>query len=117
MVPCQRRVFSYVVEKNSPNPFLDEEPITLMKTGRFNHVPFMLGFTSGEGMLFDMFSRTISDFESVVPWYFGYEPGHPDIKIVANQIKKFYFGDEDISPTTQAQKYDVSNLINIFRGI
>ncbi|KAJ3645078.1 hypothetical protein Zmor_022765 [Zophobas morio] len=117
MVPCQRRLFSYVVEKNSSNPFLDEEPITLMKTGRFNQVPFMLGFTSGEGMLFDMFSRTISDFESVVPWYFGYEPGHPDVKVVANQIKKFYFGDEDISPTTKAQKYDMLSDAHFIFGL
>ena len=76
----------------------------------------MLGFTTGEGMLFDLFGEGVSDCERVIPWYFGYEHGQPDTKIVGEQIKRFYFGDEDLSPTTKAQKYDVSKLIKYFWG-
>ncbi|KAJ3645079.1 hypothetical protein Zmor_022766 [Zophobas morio] len=117
VVPCQRRPLGCVVEKNSPNPFLDDEPRTIMKTGRFNKVPFMLGFTTGEGMLFDLFGGGVSDCESVIPWYFGYEHGQPDTKIVGEQIKRFYFGDEDLSPTTKAQKYDMLSDAHFIYGM
>lgn len=33
-------------------PFLTEEPTKLLKEGRFNQVPLMLGFNSHEAMLF-----------------------------------------------------------------
>jgi carboxylesterase type B len=33
-------------------PFLTEHPLTLLKEGRFNRVPILMGFNANEAMLF-----------------------------------------------------------------
>lgn len=33
-------------------PFLTEDPLTILKEGRFNKVPILMGFNSNEAMLF-----------------------------------------------------------------
>jgi carboxylesterase type B len=33
-------------------PFLTEDPLTILKEGRFNKVPLLLGFNANEAMLF-----------------------------------------------------------------
>ena len=98
----------FVVETNSSQPFLDDEPMNIITSGRFNQVPFMVGYTTGEGMIFDLMRRELKDFRDVVPWFFGYERDAPETRTIADKIKKFYFGDDEVSPKTVTQKYNVS---------
>ena len=110
-VPNEPRALGFVVETNSARAFLEEEPLTLMLTGRFKQVPFMTGYTSGEGMIFEILPREIVDFQDVVPWSFEYRRDAPETKIVADKIKKLYFGDDTPSKNI-SKKYDVSTWMS-----
>ena len=98
----------YVIERSSPEAFIDDEPMKLISSGRFNQVPFMLGFTTAEGMLFDLFFKELGDIREIVPWSFGYEADAPETDLVAYRIQEFYFGDEEYSSKIVSKKYDVS---------
>jgi len=50
--------FGPSVEISTSNPaFLIEQPLTLLKEGRFNHVPWIAGTTQDEGLLFHAFGK------------------------------------------------------------
>ena len=68
----------------------------------------MVGYTTGEGMIFDLMARQLKDFRDVVPWLFGYQRDAPDTRIAADKIKKYYLGDGEISPETVSHMYNVS---------
>ncbi|KAJ3645076.1 hypothetical protein Zmor_022763 [Zophobas morio] len=117
LVLSGRGAVGFVVEKNSPDPFLDDEPMNIITSGRFNQVPFMVGYTTGEGMIFDLMARQLKDFRDVVPWLFGYQRDAPDTQTAADKIKKYYLGDGEISPETVSHMYNLFTDVQFLYGI
>jgi carboxylesterase type B len=113
MVANEIRPFGVVVEKNSNEPaFLPEEPMKLLAEKKFQQVPFMIGFTSNEGIAFEAFKNPEEPdgpaMEELIPWHLGYKAGTDESKALAAKIKKFYFGDEEQWQKNIVKKYDVS---------
>ncbi|KAJ3619367.1 hypothetical protein MTP99_005055 [Tenebrio molitor] len=116
------RPFGVVVEKNSNEPaFLRDEPVTLLAEKKFHQVPFMIGFTSSEGMCFEVFKDPNNPdrptIEDLIPWGLGYEPGTAESQALATKIKKFYFGDEEPSQKNISKRYDLMTDVMFLDGI
>ncbi|XP_015838352.2 esterase B1 isoform X1 [Tribolium castaneum] len=97
MAPDQVAVFGPVVEKPSDEPaFLPEPPIEILRKGSFNSVPLIIGYTSSEGILYQLAVRLFKtrpevDFGKEIPY---------DLKKtqeLALKVRKFYFGEGEIS--------------------
>jgi carboxylesterase type B len=86
--------FGPVIEKQSPGAFITEEPLKIIKAGRYNKVPIVFGYTSREGMIFApmMKPEMPKDFESLIPCMLELERGSDSSKNIANKIKQFYYG-------------------------
>jgi carboxylesterase type B len=113
MAGSEIRPFGVVVEKNSKEPaFLPEEPMKLLAEKKFQQVSFMIGFTSNEGIAFEVFKIPEKPngptMEDLIPWYLGYKARTAECKALAAKIKKFYFGDEEQWRKNIAKNYDVS---------
>ncbi|KAK5647711.1 hypothetical protein RI129_002603 [Pyrocoelia pectoralis] len=100
-----RRPFGPVVESPlSDFPFLSQEPMKIARSGNYNKVPMIIGFTSREGMLSDMFSKStklegshiVTDFETTIPHVFNILRGSELSKMLAERIRCFYFGTRNI---------------------
>lgn len=85
------------MEIPSREAFITEEPIDIIKSGNYNKVPLIFGYTTGEGMLIAMMtpnniiSSMPKDFESLIPYWLRAEPGTPQSKLIAEKIKNFYY--------------------------
>ncbi|KAF5273122.1 hypothetical protein FQA39_LY07612 [Lamprigera yunnana] len=107
-----KRCFGLVIENaKAPSAFLTREPIEIILSGDYNHVPIIIGFTSLEGMVVDFFGENvpntyiIDDFEEIVPYELNIDRGSKLSKIIANKIKKFYYGPYDCSKEYEHQYY------------
>lgn len=88
--------------------FMPEEPIEIMKSGKFQHSSWITGVTDNEGAtraaaFFDD-KEGVTEFEqmydTIGPFMFGLHDGQSeDPKAIANKIKDYYFGDK-ISEST-----------------
>ncbi|KAF5273121.1 hypothetical protein FQA39_LY07611 [Lamprigera yunnana] len=112
---CQaffKRCFGLVIEHaKAPSAFLTREPIEIILSGDYNRVPIIIGFTSFEGMVADFFGAnvsdtyTIDDFEKMIPYELNIDSGSKLSKIIANKIKKFYYGPYNCSEEHKRQYY------------
>ncbi|KAL3286185.1 hypothetical protein HHI36_000696 [Cryptolaemus montrouzieri] len=107
-----KRSFGFVLEdpKQDGEPFLTEDPLELLRRGEYTHIPFLIGFTSREGMLVHVFSKNpihvlIPDIEMIVPFMLNLKEGSPLFKQVGQRIMKFYFGDRDLKDSDIDQQY------------
>nr|CAH60168.1 putative esterase [Tribolium freemani] len=86
-----KKVYAPVVD----GEFLTDEPIAIIKSGNYNHVPMIFGYTTREGMIIEMMRKNETpgmpnDFEEFV---------HPTVakrgsitsKNIAKKIKDFYY--------------------------
>ncbi|KAF5299080.1 hypothetical protein FQR65_LT09438 [Abscondita terminalis] len=110
--PSTKRCFGPVVEYTSPHSFLSEEPELLINSGKYHHVPIIIGFTSREGMVTELFNKyirsnkyDIQNLESQIPHTLNVENGTELSKMVANKIQKFYFGNDKAFESYQTQYY------------
>ncbi|KAK7873006.1 hypothetical protein R5R35_000306 [Gryllus longicercus] len=88
---------------SSNSPFLTTEPEQLMQEGNFTQVPYMTGFTNGEGIMILHFMNLLSDpsawaevdehFEAIFRWELP--PGHRTPE-GARQLRRFYLGDRSL---------------------
>ncbi|XP_044748337.1 esterase B1-like isoform X2 [Coccinella septempunctata] len=100
--PSCFRVFSPGVEsKDSKGALLNEEPVELLKSGRYNHVPIMIGYAEMECILFMEydekcpFNAVCFEEDTLPPVWFGFEKGSKEFYDMARKIKKFYYGDSE----------------------
>ncbi|EFA06759.1 esterase B1 [Tribolium castaneum] len=100
--------FGPVVEKYvTDSAFLTEEPLEIMKSGKFNHVPLIIGTTSREGMLAEAVRKLLrkdvvgSSLEDEIHYRLKVEKGSEESRQIATKIKKFYYGEEE----KNAEKY------------
>jgi len=89
------------VDLEAAVPFMPQEPIDLMTTGNFQHVPWITGITDDEGA-----TRTYAFFADLAgvreweerfaelgPLMFGLHDGQSEApKIMASKVRDFYFG-------------------------
>jgi len=90
------------VDPESSFSFMPQEPIDLMTTGNFQHVPWITGITDDEGSTraYSFFSDLagVQEFESkfpeLGPLMFGLHEGQSEApKIMAKKVRDFYLGD------------------------
>lgn len=86
--------------------FLSEDPLEIIRSGNYNHVPFITGINDQEGLLSEFVSRTVSnesvlitDFTKYIPPELEITSGSTQEKDIADRIKKFYYGDSEPSRT------------------
>lgn len=117
MIASELRPFGFVIESmiNNKLPIMTEEPLPAMVGGRFNHVPFIIGFTSTEGMEIckNLKIENIQILENFVPWSFDYDLNKTEKAEMSKKFQEFYFGEED--PYKQPNKiYDVGYFYLFF---
>lgn len=104
--------FKPSIEINSPAAFMHESPakLIMMQAGQIK-IPMIFGTTSIDGSVMvanyrhmtDIFN---SDLVRLVPQSLSIDPNSHSAKLLAEEIKKFYFGEEKIEEKT------VTNFIN-----
>lgn len=99
---------------------MSEEPIDIIISGKFNHVPLMIGFTSREGMLSEIITknrygevRLVKDFERAVPYMLNMPKGSEMSKKVAERIKHYFYGDTEPSMENIDQYYLVKYFFRL----
>lgn len=93
-----------MIERKSEEAFIFEDPLDIIKSGNYNQVPIMVGFTTREGMLGEILQKPrpfkpITDFEVSVPYFLNLQQGSETSKLVAEKIKEFYYEAE--TPSTE----------------
>lgn len=108
-------MFGPVVEKyHTDSAFLTEEPIEIIKSGKFNHVPLIIGMTSREGMLSEVAKRMFGEkiagtgIEDEIHFGLNLKKGSNESRKIAEKIRKFYFGEEEPSPRNIDSYYMVN---------
>ncbi|KAK9886892.1 hypothetical protein WA026_019149 [Henosepilachna vigintioctopunctata] len=110
--PSQGRYFAFVVEnKESKDAFLTEQPIELLKSGKYNQIPILTGYTNMEGLYLTLkdegspFGAKCFEEESLPPLALGLERNSEEFNKVVREIRKFYYGESEPKilslPTTQ----------------
>lgn len=88
------KAFAPIVETPSTSAIITEQPIDLIKTGRYNKVPILLGTNSNEGLIFLPLLKskesTDIDYESFVPHVLNHPKGSKLSQHVAKKIQIFY---------------------------
>lgn len=109
------RPFGPIVEKPSLGApiFLSEDILLALESGKYYQVPFIMGYTSREGLLFDLFAKlgvgaVIKDFELCVPYVMDSPKGSELSRKIAGKVKEFYMGNQTEKEFTENMHYDVS---------
>ncbi|XP_018325103.1 juvenile hormone esterase isoform X2 [Agrilus planipennis] len=94
-------MFAPTIEKPSKEPaFLLDHPINIIKSGKFNQVPTIFGYTSREGMLLALpGSKFIKDYEDFVPFNLGFTKGSSKSKEIGVKIGQYFYGGKE--PSTE----------------
>jgi len=91
------------VDPEASMSFMPQEPIDLMTSGNFQHIPWIVGVTDDEGatrsaaFFADMAGvKEFEDkFEKYGPLMFGFHDGQSEApKVMAKKVKDFYLGDK-----------------------
>lgn len=117
-----QRGYGCVIEKSTNEPaFLTEMPLDILKNGKQNKVPIMMGYCNKEGAYVDYLYKIslgmqdyvpkIDNFESKIPYTYKLSKGSELSLKVANMIKQFYFKGKNFSNTPEMldHYYDVSS--------
>lgn len=106
------RVWSPVVEPDLPGVerFLPGQPDDLIRQGKINEVPLILGTTIEEfngitSEIEDMFNQgdfslldnVNQNWETVAPRYFLYEEGTPRSRYISQELRRFYFNNQPVT--------------------
>ncbi|XP_026324376.1 esterase FE4-like [Hyposmocoma kahamanoa] len=97
-VPCVER-------HTNTHILLDDAPVNILKSGKYNKVPLLYGFANMEGLLrvqtgYDLFKDKMnSKFSDFLPADLEFE-SDAQKEEVAKQVKEFYFGDKAIGDKT-----------------
>nr|CAD7444825.1 unnamed protein product [Timema bartmani] len=105
--------------------FLPDEPIKMMQSGQFNKVPYIIGANSEEyresatslNNTPSSWTSLSKSFERYVPLDLGLERGSEQSLQIAEKIRKFYFGDQNMSTSTVPQFCDMETDIMFVKGV
>ncbi|GJQ65576.1 hypothetical protein Trydic_g7674 [Trypoxylus dichotomus] len=92
-----------IVERTSDSEsFISDNPLDIIKSGNYNHVPFIIGVNDAEGLLLQLVSRLttgesvlITDFTAYIPPDLKIESGSKEEELLIHKIKFFYYGEEE----------------------
>lgn len=120
------RPIGAVIEKqtNEP-PFLPDHPWDMLARGEYNKVPFMIGYTNAEAMLYDLSvqmgvakkERFCNDFEQMVPYSLDVPQGSELSKKIGAKIKEFYAGNEELNENNIQKDYKVTLKVLTFYSL
>ncbi|XP_050307837.1 juvenile hormone esterase-like isoform X2 [Anthonomus grandis grandis] len=126
-IKCNRhRFIGAVVEPSgyTGQKFFSEHPVKLLLSGRYNKVPMIMGYNSGDGMIVDGMVEPEKNYiywtdkEFNVPGLLNLEKGSQLSKQLGDEIIRFYFGNGDISRETHLKEfYDITTDNSFLRGI
>ncbi|XP_063243003.1 juvenile hormone esterase-like isoform X2 [Bacillus rossius redtenbacheri] len=96
--------------------FLPDSPLSILKSGNYQHVPYITGFNSAEGKYFaqnfvhnsSLWTQLLNDMELFVPPELNLPLGSPQSVALAAEIKKMYFG--DVTPTVD----NIEELVSLY---
>nr|CAD7610686.1 unnamed protein product [Timema genevievae] len=111
--------------RSDEQPFLPYYPYYIELNGLYNRVPYITGVNINEGATFANFNLTapsyweaiVNDLERIVPVDLGLTKGSAQSIEVANKIKEFYFGEEDISYETRQDWIDLQTDLLFAIGV
>lgn len=98
-------LFSPCIERRKGNQaFLDESPYNIIKSGKYNKIPMLIGISNMEGSLQmhhvgiwkDSMNTKFSDF---LPNDIKFQ-SNDEREMVSNKIKEFYFGEQPVGGET-----------------
>lgn len=105
-----------IEDPNSEQVFLSEDPVELLRSGKYTKVPLMIGYTTREGILGEITMkekygefRVTTNFEEAIPYFLNLPKGSGIQKKIAQRIKKFYYGKETPSLKNVDRYYIVSS--------
>ncbi|KAL7023567.1 hypothetical protein ACKWTF_012681 [Chironomus riparius] len=128
-VPSIERVFQMTNDTHPEydQPFLTEHPLKILKEGRFNRVPLLLGFNAHEAMLFlrrfkkdrTLLTQYENDFARLVPLDLNIPGGRygSEATLVSDRVRDFYLGGRAISLDTVEEMILLLTDIMFIRGI
>ncbi|KAJ3646360.1 hypothetical protein Zmor_023950 [Zophobas morio] len=108
-------IWSPVIEGDfGQERFLPDNPIKLIKSGKFEQVPVIAGITKDEFAQrafpiltnASLLQQVNNDFETYAPIMFIYERGTCKSKEVSKSVRQFYFG---VDPITNASLQNLEN--------
>ncbi|KAI5642281.1 carboxylesterase family domain-containing protein [Phthorimaea operculella] len=99
--------------------FLDDNPVNILKSGDYNKVPMLYGYSNLEGYMrvqdgYNTFMSDINEkFSDYLPNDLQFE-NEEEKERVANEVKQFYFGDKRIDNDTILEYMDFfsDNIFN-----
>lgn len=111
-----------VIEVPCDDPaFLLEEPISIINSKQYNHVPMMIGYCNREGMIVELLAKIrynglklCDNFEKAVPNTFNLREGSDASLEISKKLKTFYFGNEVPSENNVEDYYLVMTIYFIF---
>lgn len=113
------KYFFPVVEKQFQNvePFLVEDTLDILLSGKANKVPFMIGYNSAEGLLMlqDQLNKTNivnSQSSLLVPNEVARRVSKEKLKEFGKRIKRYYVGERDLSHETKQEIVNMQTDIN-----
>lgn len=95
------RPFGPVVENPSDKPrFLYDKPINIIRSGNYNHVPLMIGYSRKESMAEVLHkhrndAEIVPNFDFIIPCDLDIEKGSEEWDALVKRLKEFYFGNEE----------------------
>ncbi|KAK9746435.1 Carboxylesterase family [Popillia japonica] len=118
------RLIGPIVEKSASNdsPFLTKQPVEILQEGSYNKIPLMFGYTSDEGLFFQMIGMRFEkesdvDFETFVPNFFKAAKGSDLSKSISEKIKAFYMRDTSENLTDTEKILKLQTDTSFMRGV
>ncbi|KAJ9581580.1 hypothetical protein L9F63_023239, partial [Diploptera punctata] len=117
--------FVPTVEPKSDEAFLPDHPLSIMSEGTFNHVPFMTGTVSQEGMirLDEVYNNPTAteyydnNFDLILPENLLARIDSGTAKEIARTVKQLYFGDSKFSQQTLRQYVNFISDTQFLNGV
>lgn len=109
--------FMPIVENNNKDAFLPDNPINLLKTGKYANVPWICGMNSEEGLYRAAYLYLNENLLKDLNQNFSrimritLDTKNPQFDIIGGQIREFYFGNKAIDNST------VTNLAYLYSDI
>ncbi|XP_022900306.2 carboxylic ester hydrolase-like [Onthophagus taurus] len=114
--PMNGLSFAPTIEPDHPDAVLSRGPLEMLKEASLGSVPFITGFNSLEGAVFqyilDFLRPLFLSYEMpqrLIPSDLNIPTFHPDEITVGNKIKNFYFG---LDPLAVANKTQILHFIS-----
>ncbi|XP_058467327.1 juvenile hormone esterase [Malaya genurostris] len=106
-------------------PLIVNEPIQIMKSGVYNHVPLITGFNSHEAMLFlrrvrkdpKLLTTIDSDFQRLIPIDLNVDRDSLEGTSVAHDMRNFYLNGSHISNTSIQSMMNLMSDAMFLHGI